>query len=95
MRYDLKHSAEHLRAWGYYDNYADCVLFFFFYQIFEYEDFRNSSESSEQYEEYETYEDRYGPAERERVVTWDGQVRQTRDLQQQLVNTNDCRRKDV
>lgn len=47
------------------------------FQLFEYEDFKNSSESSEQYEEYETYEDRYGPAERERAGTWDGQVGQT------------------
>ncbi|KAI5090989.1 collagen alpha-3(V) chain precursor [Silurus meridionalis] len=46
------------------------------YELFEYEDFKNSSDSSEQYEEYEAYEDRYGPAERERVGTWDGRGRQ-------------------
>lgn len=40
----------------------------------EYDEFKNHSDSEQVFEEYEVYEDRFDPAEREKAVTWDGQV---------------------
>uniref|UniRef100_A0A4W4H2W7 Fibrillar collagen NC1 domain-containing protein n=1 Tax=Electrophorus electricus TaxID=8005 RepID=A0A4W4H2W7_ELEEL len=46
------------------------------FQLVEYSDYRNGTDSAEyeEYEEYEVFVERYGPAERERAGTWDGQV---------------------